>query len=391
MHHDLAPWWDEQRKRWQATGRFSAAPRQWFTFLGKAPGECDPDDPDCPDAFDLSIFDEIGGGYFSDGVTAKALIATLEALPAKAKTIRVHVNSPGGDVFEAIAIANAFRAQSRDKGRRVEMHIEGLAASAATLITCAGDAILVADNALMMVHNPFGVAIGTAEEMRATAEALDRVRAAIVATYQWTSKLSPEALGALMDATTWMSAEEAVANGFAGEVVSGVRAAASLRSESLRALGEVPAQHRARLEALIAPPAPVAAPAPAATAAPIAASAADVLRLCREAECLDLAEPLIAAQASLEAATARTARARQIATLCATAKLPELAAGYRTADTPVGVVRAQLTALAARLAGAEIDSGLRPDPSRDELLRSELNPSAIYTKRNERATASKGV
>ena len=107
--------------------------RQWYRI------RCEAD----ADVAEIWIYDEIGAGWFSDGVTAKGFLDEMKALPDSAKTIRVHVNSPGGDVFDAVAIANMLREQSQDKGRTVEMLIEGLAASAATIITSAGDSIKI--------------------------------------------------------------------------------------------------------------------------------------------------------------------------------------------------------------------------------------------------------
>src|SRR5690348_329383 len=110
---------------------------------------------DDPTAVDVQIYEEIGRSFFNDNaVLASQFIADLAELPAAIKTIRLHVNSPGGDVFEAVAIANALRAQRTEQGRIVDVAIEGIAASAATIVTAAGAPIRIADNAIVMVHNP---------------------------------------------------------------------------------------------------------------------------------------------------------------------------------------------------------------------------------------------
>lgn len=350
--------------------------RSWYRIVNAADGT----------AADLYVYDSIGKSYWDDStVTAKQFVADLAALPESVKTIRVHVNSPGGDVFDAVAIANALKAHPAS----IEMSIEGLAASAATIITMAGDTIRIVKNGLVMVHNPHGFVFGTAEEMRKIAGLLDKVRDSIVATYQWHSELDAAALIALMDEITWMDAEEAVAKGFATEIIEPAAKAsaafrpAAFRPAALTPLGDVPEKFRPTVEAWTEKPDP-ALPAPP---APVAASAAEVLKACTQAGCLDLAEGLIAASATLEQVQGRTGAAKEIRALCATAKLPELAASYIQAETPVAVVRAQLTTLTARLDRVEIDGHLLPGADRavrDKVV-AALNPATVYAERNQRS------
>lgn len=215
-------------------------PKPWYRFnalAGENPNECD-----------LYIFDLIARAWYPDDpvVDAKIFIDELNALPSSVETINLHINSPGGDVFQAVPIANALRAHKA----KVNVVVEGIAASAATLPMMAGDSIVVAENALVMIHNPWTVAIGDAAELRNVCEMLDRGRQAIIATYQWHSELSAEELGALMDATTWMDADEALANGFATEVGAAVQAAALFDPEMLAKLGPAPEKYQARLEAI---------------------------------------------------------------------------------------------------------------------------------------------
>ena len=359
--------------------------RKWFTFQNAA---------DDPTSIDIHIIDIIGDWIDqmlneawgeTVTVTAKAFVEQLAAIPAAIKTIRLHVNSPGGDVFAAVNMANALRDQRLSKGRTVDVYIDGLAASAASIVIMAGDTIRIGDNALVMVHNPYPFAIGTATELRQAADEIDKIRGTIVATYQWQSKLSTDELIALMDATTWMDASEAVANGFATEVVSGLKAAAALDP---RALGKltVPERFKARVDALLAPPA-----APPTPPAPQPAAAADVLRLCREGGCLDLAEGLLSASATLEdvqgkvgaekAARIRAAaRATQIRAICDHAKLPELADGYISGGMTLEAVQAQLTTLTAKLDAVEIDGSLSPDKGGTRKAR--IDTSAVYAERN---------
>ena len=194
----------------------------------------------------IRIFGPIGGDFFfdEDAVTGKAIAQQLDELSDDIRTIRVFVSSPGGNAFDGIHIANALRRQSEEHGRAVEVEIEALAASAATIITSAGTTIRMPSNALMMVHMPTGFADGPPSTMKKVAQALERMTSAIVATYRWVSKLSAKQLRALMEETTWMDAEEALANGFITEISEAGTAKAMFSGTALAHL-DVPSDHRA--------------------------------------------------------------------------------------------------------------------------------------------------
>lgn len=356
-------------------------PREWFRVQMAAEN---------PTVAELFIVDFIGDwidDYWGFGVTARAFIDEIKGLPDAVKTIRVRINSPGGDVFSATTIANVLRDQ-RAKGRTVETVVDGLAASAASIVLMAGDPVRIADNALIMVHNPWSFAIGEAKDFRKAADELDTIRGAIIATYQWQTDLDAEAIAALMDATTWMDADEAIAQGFAAEKVEGLKAAASLDRRAIAKL-PVPEEYRARVEAFLAPE-------------PTPADPTVVLALCREGGCLELAEALIGEKAPLDrvharvsaaktekaaaaerertAAAAAKARAAQITAACAAAKLPALAESYITGGMALDAVRSQLAVLAATLDKAEIDGGLQPDQGAKPKAR--INVSAVYAELN---------
>lgn len=218
----------------------------WYEFNAKA----------TPTSAALKIFGPIGGGYFydPDAITGKKVAEDLESLDDSVKTIRVFVNSPGGSVYDAVHIANALRRQREEKERVVDIEIEALAASAATIVTSAGDSIRIPRNALMMVHNPWALGIGDAKVMRDLAGVLDKVRNTVIATYRWVSKLSAKKLGELMDATTWMEAEEAIANGLATEIIEPIEAAAALligKVPEFLTEDAVPEKYRDRIAAVI--------------------------------------------------------------------------------------------------------------------------------------------
>jgi len=312
----------------------------------------------------------------------------------------VRINSPGGDVFGAINIANALRAQ-KEKGRRVETIVDGLAASAATLVMMAGDVVKVADNAIVMVHNPWAVAAGNADDMRKEAEVLDEVRDAIIATYQWHAELSDKELKKLMDDETWMDADTAVELGFATEKVSGLRASSSISPRAMEKLKlKVPDQYKERLaqwtgdapapaDALPVPP-----PAPPVPSAPAAVDARAALAISVEAGLdLQFAQSLVErglpeADARAEAEkekgrrSAESKRRDDISALCAKFKqgdlAPDFIAGGMTVAAAASVI-AKVTALVDRV---ELDAGLNPDVSSGGAKRkANLNPKNIYSAR----------
>jgi len=170
---------------------------------------------------EIFIYDIIGAGFFEDGVTAKQFAKDLKAL-GDVETLNVYINSPGGSVFEGVAIHNII---ARQKAKKV-IQIDGLAASIASVIAMAGDEIQIAENGMMMIHNPWALAIGDAAEMRKMADALDKIAEAIRASYLSQTGMDEEEIVALMDAETWMSAADAVEMGFADSVIEAVDIAA---------------------------------------------------------------------------------------------------------------------------------------------------------------------
>lgn len=358
--------------------------REWYRIQMAA---------DEPTAAEIHIIDVIGSwdddwiarnfGY-DMGITARAFVEALSQLPDSVKSLRVHINSPGGDVFAAANIANALRDQRTSKGRTVDVFVDGIAASAASVVMMAGDTIRVSDNGLVMVHNPYTIALGNAAEMRKIADVLDTLRQTIIATYQWHSTLTSDELAALMDAETWMDADQALANGFATEKVAGLKAAASLDRRSVASL-KVPDRFRARVDALLAPKEDVPQPL----------AALEVVRVCREADCLELVEDLIVSGATrvvvesrVTAAKARKdaeqTRQREIRALCEQAKQKDLADDYIAGGMTVGAVRAQLAKVTAKVDAIEIDGSLGPDQGKGK---PRIDAGAIYARINAPAVA----
>lgn len=184
------------------------------------------------DSADIYIYDPIGGGLFSEGVTAKQFVKDLNAL-SNVKNINLHINSPGGSVFEALAIYNALK----EHPANVITNIDGIAASAATFIALAGDTIVMAENAMFMIHNPWSMTAGDAEDLRKEADVLDKLRDSMVGIYMGRFGGTEEELSAALDAETWYSAEEAMNAGFIDVIKNESKAAASLDLNSFLAYG----------------------------------------------------------------------------------------------------------------------------------------------------------
>lgn len=180
---------------------------------------------------EISIYDAIGG-Y---DINAKQFVDELKAVDAE--TIHLRINSPGGSVIDGNAIFNALKRHSA----RVVVHIDGLAASMASVIAMAGEEIRMADNALMMIHNPWTITMGDADDLRKDADLLDKMRDAIVTAYS-RSQYEPEELIAMMDEETWLTAQEALDGGFIDMIEDGLRAAASDFAAFAKSSGiEIPA------------------------------------------------------------------------------------------------------------------------------------------------------
>lgn len=227
---------------------------------------------------ELLIYDQIGKDWFGDGVTAKDFRKDLKAL-GNIDSLDVRINSPGGNVFDGQAIYQALK----DSKFTVNVHVDGVAASMASVIAMAGDTVTVHEGAMMMIHNPSSFAIGDSAEMRRQADLLDKVKDQLINAYEQKTALSRDEIAALMDAETWMDAEEAVEKGFADEITTEQPALAALWSTDQLPAGFKTPQIAARLSAFekgqamsdnkedIAPVAPAAPARVAATVADLKA------------------------------------------------------------------------------------------------------------------------
>ena len=150
--------------------------------------------------------------WWGDEVTPAAFKADLDAVDGD---IEVWINSPGGDCIAASQIYNMLMEHKGD----VTVKVDGIAASAASVIAMAGTKVLMGPTSLMMIHNPLTVAIGDTEEMKKASLMLDEVKESIINAYEIKTGMARNKLSKLMDAETWLSAHKAMEYGFADDIM----------------------------------------------------------------------------------------------------------------------------------------------------------------------------
>lgn len=190
------------------------APSDVLAKWAERPLAAEADDPNT-----ITIFDVIGEDFWSGGgFTAKRTAAALRSIGKNPVTVKI--NSPGGDMFEGIAIYNLLR----EHPAKVTIDVMGWAASAASIIAMAGDDIRMGLGTFMMVHNAWGMVIGNRHDMRDAADMFEGFDSAIVDIYAARSGLDRKAIQKLMDAETFMGPSEAVDRGFADSIADDLKA-----------------------------------------------------------------------------------------------------------------------------------------------------------------------
>lgn len=167
------------------------------------------------EAAELWFYTEFGPDYYGY-ISADLVRSALGELQvAGTKKLTLHVNCDGGDIFEALAIYNLLK----NSGMKVTAMIDGLAASCASWVVQAATTIRIAENGLMMIHNPMASLFGDAEDLRRTANVLDTTKSQIVGMYASRStKQTAEQFAAAMDAETWYTAAQALDAGLVDEI-----------------------------------------------------------------------------------------------------------------------------------------------------------------------------
>ena len=217
--------------------------QSWYSIKAKA-----------NDTAEISIYDEIGFW----GVSAASFAQDLKACGNNLKQINLHIHSPGGDVFDGIAIYNLLKKHPAN----VIVYIDGLAASMASVIAMAGNEVIMPENAMMMIHKPWGIQGGDAEDMRKYADLLDKVENTLIPAYANKTGKTPEELAEMLSAETWLNGKECVEQGFADKLAEPLVAMASIKSRKLEDFENMP---KAMKDMLFKPQGNAGATAPQAT------------------------------------------------------------------------------------------------------------------------------
>lgn len=175
---------------------------------------------------ELWIYDVIGEGFYEEGTTAKGIRDELKSF-AKDEEINLFINSPGGDVFEAVAI----KTQLEQSPNKINVQIDGVAASAASVIMLAGDTISMAEGSMVMIHEPWGLTVGDEAEHTAQANALGKVAVGLAEMYAKRAGKEPKTLREMMRAETWLTADEAIELGLADKSIESAAKAYKIPSE----------------------------------------------------------------------------------------------------------------------------------------------------------------
>lgn len=187
---------------------------------------------------DIYIFGEIVSYKWDDAdTTAASFQKDLKEL-GEVNQINLHINSPGGSVFEGIAIGNMLKQHKA----HVTAHVDALAASIASVIVASCDKVVMPENSMLMIHNPWTFSMGNAKELRKQADDLDKIAESSVVTYlsKASDKLSEEKIKEIMDEETWLSAAEAYEYGLCDVVESANQMAASISKKLFEAYQNVP-------------------------------------------------------------------------------------------------------------------------------------------------------
>lgn len=354
---------------------------------------------------EVFIYGEIGFW----GVTSGDFIRDLKEQDDGVSKVLVHFDTIGGDLFDGIAIHNILRGL----GERCTARIDGACFSAGSVAACGAHRVEMAENALMMIHNPWTFARGDSEELRKLADMMDKAREGILASYQHRPlTVDEQELSRMIDEETWMTPAEAQAFGFVDEILEGSQPLASNATlgKVLNRYRNVPEAARQLLaQAAQAPepagdpeptpapaddtqndPAPVDDPQPTEPTTPEAAAlAATLAEDCAKAGLLDCMPGIIKASGlrSPEVVKAELERAKGIRSACALAKRTDKASELFAAGLSVDEARLKLWDLVAAESGQVELVNLPPV---DQLPQNSANqppvPGEVYARRRQQAS-----
>jgi len=328
---------------------------------------------------EVFVYGEIG----TWGITASQFMQDLRAVDDGVSPVIAAFNSIGGDLFDGLAMHNTL---SR-LGERCTARVDALAASAASVAVCGAHKVVIASNAMLMIHNPWTYAAGDADSFRKLADVLDQTMEAIIAAYKAKAPDIDEAeLRGLVAAETWLTASEAVALGLADEVGDGVQVKACLgQGGVMQRYQHTPAELLAQFDELPEPdpePAPNDPPKPVMDSAKLALL---ITQRCAESGISNLVAPLLSSTQleSEEVVQAGLTRAKAVHDLCVAARLPELSHEYVAAGLDEPAVRARLfDKIVSSGNGFEIDNSvpLDDDPA-PKVQAKQPNPTSIWAAR----------
>lgn len=337
---------------------------------------------------EVFVYGEIG----TWGITANQFVQDLRAMDDGVSPVIAAFNSIGGDLFDGLAMHNAL---SR-LGERCTGRIDALAASAASVAVCGAHRVVIAANAMLMIHNPYTYTGGDAEDFRRVADVLDQTLEAIIAAYKAKAPNIDDAeLRRMVSAETWLTANEALALGLADEVGDGIKVKACLgQGAVLQRYQHAPAELVAQLDE---PPEadPDLDPVDPPLVPPVVDStklALMVTQRCTAAGISNLIEPLLKSTQleSEEVVLAGLARAKAVNDLCVAARLPEFSADYVAAGLDEAAVRARLfDKIVTSGKGFEIDNSLplADDPA-PKVLAKQPDPNSIWAARQAAQTGT---
>ncbi|MFJ2285928.1 head maturation protease, ClpP-related [Pseudomonas iridis] len=337
---------------------------------------------------EVFVYGEIGAW----GITANQFVQDLRAMDDGVSQVVAAFNSIGGDLFDGLAMHNAL---SR-LGERCTGRIDALAASAASVAVCGAHRVVIAANAMLMIHNPYTYTGGDAEDFRRVADVLDQTLEAIIAAYKAKAPDIDDAeLRRMVNAETWLTANEALALGLADEVGDGIKVKACLgQGAVLQRYQHAPAELMAQLDEPPEPD-PELEPVEPPLVPPVVDSAKLALMItqrCTAAGISNLVESLLSSTQleSEEIVLAGLARAKAVNDLCVAARLPEFSAEYVAAGLDSAAVRARLfDKIVTSGKGFEIDNSLPlADDPVPKVLAKQPDPNSIWAARQAAQTGT---
>lgn len=165
---------------------------------------------------DLILYGAIGASWFEDSISAKQFSDMMKQIPDTVKKINLRINSPGGDVFDGIAIYNRIKQHPA----KVTCYIDGLAGSIASVIALAADEVIMGEGALYFIHLPWTMAMGNRNDLENTVNRLMDVEEQLITIYRAKTKMDRQEIRAMLEKETWLDANQAMDLGFVDSKMS---------------------------------------------------------------------------------------------------------------------------------------------------------------------------